>query len=129
MSLETVRVASGHDTIWPVSKRRKSPRPELPEPRPPMSPAQIASAAYNLAVLQVHDDAAGDVAAGDSAAYEDDSALPGVPRHAGRPRPRLPYQAKCLPMRAIHAMTPFDQRVSRDAGDGSSRVSSRTRKS
>jgi hypothetical protein len=53
-----------------VSKRRKSPRPERPEPRAPMSPAQIATAAYGLAILQAHDDAAGDAAVGDAVAYE-----------------------------------------------------------
>jgi hypothetical protein len=35
-----------------------------------MSPAQIASAAYSLAILQTHDDTAGDVAARDAAVYE-----------------------------------------------------------
>jgi hypothetical protein len=35
-----------------------------------MSPAQIATAAYSLAILQAHDDAAGDVAARDAAVYE-----------------------------------------------------------
>jgi hypothetical protein len=35
-----------------------------------MSPAQIASAAYSLAILQAHADAAGDVAARDAAVYE-----------------------------------------------------------
>ena len=35
-----------------------------------MSPAQIASAAYNLAILQAHDDTDGGVAARDAAVYE-----------------------------------------------------------
>ena len=35
-----------------------------------MSLGEVATAAFGLAVLQVHDDAAGDVAAGDAAAYE-----------------------------------------------------------
>jgi hypothetical protein len=35
-----------------------------------MSPAQIATAAYSLAILQAHDDTAGGVAARDAAVYE-----------------------------------------------------------
>jgi hypothetical protein len=50
--------------------KRRTPSVDPPEKRPPMSPAQIASAAYSLAILQAHDDAAGDVAAGDAAVYE-----------------------------------------------------------
>ena len=52
-----------------MSKRR-TPSVEPPEKRPPMSPAQIASAAYSLAILQAHDDTAGGVAARDAAVYE-----------------------------------------------------------
>ena len=70
MGLVAARAAPGRDTIRLVSKRRKHPRPELPEPRAPMSPAQIASAAFGLAILQAHDDAAGDARAGDAAVYE-----------------------------------------------------------
>ena len=52
-----------------MAKRRQRPA-DKPEPRPPMSPGEVATAAFGLAVLQVHDDAAGDVVAGDAAAYE-----------------------------------------------------------
>ena len=55
--------------VAPMSKRQKPPA-DLPEKRGPMSPAQIASAAFGLAILQAHDDAAGDARAGDAAVYE-----------------------------------------------------------
>jgi hypothetical protein len=69
MGLDAARTAPGRDTIRLVSKRR-TPAVEPPEPRAPMSPAQIATAAYSLAILQAHDDIAGDVAAVDAAIYE-----------------------------------------------------------
>ena len=82
LRLIAARTASGRDTIRLVSKRR-TPSVEPPEKRPPMSPAQIASAAYSLAILQAHDDAAGDVAARDAAVYEMLTfALLGKPRDA-----------------------------------------------
>ena len=40
-----------------MAKRRQRPA-DKPEPRPPMSPAQIATAAYSLALLQARDDGA-----------------------------------------------------------------------
>ena len=69
LRLIAARTASGRDTIRLVSKRR-TPSVEPPEKRPPMSPAQIASAAYSLAILQAHEDTDGDVAARDAAVYE-----------------------------------------------------------
>ena len=50
--------------------KRRQPSAEPPEKRAPMSPAQIASAAYSLAILQAHDDTDGGVAARDAAIYE-----------------------------------------------------------
>jgi hypothetical protein len=69
MWLQAMRAVPGRDTIGFVSKRRQRPA-DKPEPRPPMSPGEVATAAFGLAILQVHDDAAGDVVAGDAAAYE-----------------------------------------------------------
>jgi hypothetical protein len=40
-----------------MSKRQKTPS-ERPEPRPPMTPGQIASGAFGLALLQCRDDQA-----------------------------------------------------------------------
>ena len=73
MSPGSARAAPGRDTIGFVSKRRQRTPAEpqdRPEPRPPMSPAEVATAAYSLAILQAHDDTAGGVAARDAAIYE-----------------------------------------------------------
>jgi hypothetical protein len=57
MGLAAALAAPGRDTIRLVSKRRQRPA-DKPQPRAPMSPAQIATAAYTLALLQASDDGA-----------------------------------------------------------------------
>jgi hypothetical protein len=50
--------------------KRPKPPADRPESRHPMSPAEIATAAFGLAILRAHDDASGGVLAGDAAVFE-----------------------------------------------------------
>ena len=53
----------------PMSKAKKPPADPV-EPRAPMRVSEVATAAFNLAILEAHDGAGGDVVAGDAAVHE-----------------------------------------------------------